>query len=110
MNDEEIKNIYPVSMMTTNYVLSQFFTPKWAGRKLNYNRRELVKMRNEFKQFLKDVKIQETAIFSECDIKGPKEIAKVTKQELFRKAEACSFNVHANAKGEFTFCISSSST
>ena len=102
MNDEEIKNIYPVSMMTTNYVLSQFFTPKWAGRKLKYNRRDLMKMQDLYKEFLKDMGKQ-AAIFSECNIEDPKAMEKVTQQELFRKAEACSFNVHANAKGMFTF-------
>ena len=101
MNDEEIKNIYPVRMMTTGYVISQSLTPKWAGRKLNYNRRDLNEMRKLCKkEFLKDMKMQ-TAIFSECD-KKYESVAKIMEQELFRKAECCSFNVHANAKGEFS--------
>ena len=100
MNDEEIKNIYPVRMMTTGYVISQSLTPKWAGRKLNYNRRDLNKMRKLIsKEFLKDME-RKAAIFSECDKKNIN-VAKIMEQEPFRKAEACSFNVHANAKGEF---------
>ena len=44
---------------------------------------------------------RKAALFSECDKKNIN-VAKIMEQEPFRKAEACSFNVHANAKGEFS--------
>ena len=85
--------------MTDGFVLAQSLTPKWAGKKLKITFFELMKMMKSFSEIMKEMK-NEAVIASELEdhLNDPKWVDFLQKGTGL-KAEGCSFNVQANAKG-----------
>ena len=99
MKEEEFEQVYPVREMTDGFVLAQSLTPKWAGKKLNITFCELMTMMKSLSEIMKEMK-KEAVIASELEnhLNDPKWVD-FLQNETGLKAEGCSFNVQANAKG-----------
>ena len=99
MKKEEFEQVYQVRQMTNGFVLAQSLTPKWAGKKLNITFFELMKMMKSFGEIMKEME-HEAVIASELEghLDDPKWVD-FLQNETGLKAEGCSFNVQANAKG-----------
>ena len=99
MKEEEFEQVYQVRQMTNGFVLAQSLTPKWAGKKLNITFFELMKMMKSFGEIMKEME-HEAVIASELEghLDDPKWVD-FLQNETGLKAEGCSFNTQANAKG-----------
>ena len=103
-NDSQMKNVFPVKELTKGFVFRQTLTPKWAGKKIDFTLMKGLKMASilkEAKRYMGGI----IPLFSEMKWTG--EVGPwlhlVNTEKIGLKAECCSFNLQANAKGMINF-------
>ena len=110
-NDSQMKNVFAVKEMSKGFVLRQTLTPKWAGKKIDFTLMDGFKMASILKgamRYMEGI----VPLFTEMGTKWTGDVGPwlhlVNTEKIGLKAECCSFNLQANAKGiiipyDFTF-------
>ena len=105
-NDSQMQNVFPVKELTKGYVFRQTLTPKWAGKKIDFTLMDGFKMASILKGAMRYMEAI-VPLFSEMGPKGGSDVGKwlhlVNTEKIGLKAECCSFNLQANAKGMIKF-------
>ena len=103
-DEEQMKQVFPVKIMTEGYVLAQSLTPKWAkGKKLDFSFMDLMNLSKVAKVLAPELAKQKP-MFSEMGEnfwEFPKWVKYVNEETVGLKAECSSINIQANAKGNY---------
>ena len=104
-DEEQMKQVFPVKIMTEGYVLAQSLTPKWAkAKKLDFSFMDLMNLSKVAKVLAPELAKQKP-MFSEMGEnfwEFPNWVKYVNGEKVGLKAECSSINVQANAKGNYS--------
>ena len=98
LQENEMEKCAPVLAMSAGFMISQMFTPSWAGRRISQSTGEIIKMMTFYTKKMKEFEGCKNSVETD-NIKTLDGFPALASSAPWRKAEFSSANFQANARG-----------